>query len=310
MIRTVCRMLTPQELGHCQCHEHIWLRKGASFQSNEALCMDDEYRSLAELKEYAAAGGSLIVDAQPTGCGRDGRMLAQLSEKSGVDIVASAGFHKQMFFDQTELLSWDSKKLADLYVSEIEEGMTDTDGTVLPYRAGILKVAMENNWNTDPVYIRLFEAVAEAADRTGAPVMVHTEKGNDIAGLIRWFEQRKIAPSRLLICHLDRTHYDAAYHKEILASGCMFCYDSVHRLKYVSEQEELELLAEMREAGLLSQIVISLDTTNQRLRAYHAADMGLDYILKDYIPKMKAIGFTEWDIHRMCVENPGKILDF
>ena len=104
MIRTVCRMLTPQELGHCQCHEHIWLRKGASFQSNEALCMDDEDRSLAELKEYAAAGGSLIVDARPTGCGRDGWMLAQLSEKSGVDIVASVEFHKKMFFDQTELV--------------------------------------------------------------------------------------------------------------------------------------------------------------------------------------------------------------
>ena len=109
--------MTPQELGHCQCHEHIWLRKGASFQSNEALCMDDEDRSLAELKEYAAAGGSLIVDAQPTGCGRDGRMLAQLSEKSGVDIVASAGFHKQMFFDQTELLLPEQQKAEPICMS-------------------------------------------------------------------------------------------------------------------------------------------------------------------------------------------------
>ena len=105
--------------------------------------------------------------------------------------------------------------------------------------------------------------------------------------------------------HLMGEDYDTAYHKEILSSGCMFCYDSVHRLKYVSEQEELELLGEMWEAELLGQIVISLDTMNQRLRAYHAADMGLDYILK-----MKAIRFTDGDIHRMCVENPGKILDF
>lgn len=104
--------------------------------------------------------------------------------------------------------------------------------------------------------------------------MVHTEKGNDIVSLIRQFEQRKIASSRLLICHLDRTHHDVAYHKEILVSGCYFCYDSVRRLKGVSEQMEL------------------------------------DYILKDYIPKMKEIGFAEADIHWMCVENLGKILDF
>ena len=74
--------------------------------------------------------------------------------------------------------------------------------------------------------------------------------------------------------HLTGEDYDTAYHKEILASGCMFCYDSVRRLKGVSEQMEL------------------------------------DYILKDYIPKMKEIGFAEADIYWMCVENPGKILDF
>ena len=74
--------------------------------------------------------------------------------------------------------------------------------------------------------------------------------------------------------HLMGEDYDTAYHKEILVSGCYFCYDSVRRLKGVSEQMEL------------------------------------DYILKDYIPKMKEIGFAEADIHRMCVENPGKILDF
>ena len=44
------------------------------------------------------------MDARPTGCGRDGWMLAQLSEKSGVDIVASVELHKKMFFDQTELV--------------------------------------------------------------------------------------------------------------------------------------------------------------------------------------------------------------
>ena len=33
-------------LGHAQCHEHIYLRKGPSYACNHALCMDDYDRSL------------------------------------------------------------------------------------------------------------------------------------------------------------------------------------------------------------------------------------------------------------------------
>ena len=61
--------------------------------------------------------------------------------------------------------------------------------------------------------------------------------------------------------------------------GCYLCYDSIHRYKYVSEKEELDLIQKILMNGYDSQVVISLDTTNQRLRAYEAKDMGLDYIL-------------------------------
>lgn len=310
MIRTVWRDIQPEEAGHAQCHEHIWLKKGASYQINPALCIDDRERSLKELKDYYRAGGRLLVDAQPTGCGRDAAVLAELSKESGVFIVAATGFHKKEFFDNIQLFSWPEEKLARRYIREIMEGIPDSGQTSSLYRAGMLKAAADDRWQTDPVYHRFFEAVAQAAVQTGAPVMIHTEKGNDILELIHWFKERGVPPGKLLICHLDRTHYDAAYHTKVLSAGCSLCYDSIHRLNYVSEQEELALLLHMKKEGLLGQIVLSLDTTNQRLRAYHARDMGLDYIRTTFIPKLKEQGFTEQEIRQMCVTNARTILNF
>lgn len=310
MIRTIWKDIQPTEAGHAQCHEHIWLEKGASYEVNPALCMNDYVKSLRELKDYCRAGGRLIVDAQPTGCGRNAQTLAALSRESSVFIVAVAGFHKKEFFDDTALFSLPEDTLAALYAKEIEEGIPGSGQESSPYRAGILKAAADGDWQEDPVYRKLFEAVAQAAVQTGAPVMIHTEKGNDIPGLIRWFEERGIPPKKLLICHLDRTHYDIGYHREVLSAGCYLSYDSIHRLKYVSEAEETELLLAMKESGFTGQIMLSLDTTNQRLRSYCAEDMGLDYILKTFIPELKEHGFTDREIRQMCITNAAALLDF
>lgn len=310
MIRTVWKDILPAEAGHAQCHEHIWLKKGASYRINPALCMDQESLSLKELQNYHQKGGRLIVDAQPGGCGRDAHMLETLSKKSGVYIIATAGFHKKEFFDNTQMLFWSSEKLAKLFIREVEDGISDDGQKHTLCRAGILKVAADISWQTDPIYQKLFEAVACAAAITGAPVMVHTEKGNDIPELIRWFSGRGISPERLLICHLDRTHHDISYHKEVLSSGCFLCYDSIHRLKYVSDYEEFELLCSMKEEGFLAQIVLSLDSTNQRLRSYYAEDMGLDYILDEFIPQLRKLDFTEEELRQMCIYNARTILNF
>ena len=45
-IITVTGRIAPEELGFCQCHEHIAMSKGISYQINPALCMDDMEKSL------------------------------------------------------------------------------------------------------------------------------------------------------------------------------------------------------------------------------------------------------------------------
>ena len=303
-VRTVRGDIPASELGHTQCHEHIFLENGPAFEANPALCIDDMTRSLAELREYFAGGGRTIVDAQPVFCGRNAHALLKLSEESCVNIVAVTGFHKKMFWEtDTPVYKMTQEKIADLYAKEITDGMTAQGGLRSSARAGLVKVAFDKGGLEDAQYGKLFAAAAEAAKATGAPVLVHTEKDTDLFELLRFFEKAEVSASRLIICHLDRTRYDARYHREILSTGCFLCYDSVNRLKYVSEEQELELITAMRDAGFIRQLVISLDTTNERLRAYNAKDMGLDYILKNYIPLLLERGFSEEEIRYMCQTN-------
>ncbi len=296
--------ICPEELGHVQCHEHIFLKKGPSWERDAALCMDDFGRSLAELAEYRNAGGGAIVDAQPGGFGRDAGMLERLSRESGVKILAVTGFHKLMFMEKDAgLEKLGEEALMALFSEEITGGMKDCGKTLWGVRAGLVKGAFEEGGLGHPVYSRLFRAVAATAAKTGAPVLIHTERDTDIFSLIRFFEGYGVWASRLMLCHLDRTHYDAGYHKEVLAAGCFLCYDSVKRTKYVSHEQELGLIATMCKAGYEDRIVLSLDTTNRRLRSYYSQDMGLDYILKEYIPMLRQAGITRQQIRKMCVGN-------
>ena len=57
-IITVTGRIAPEELGFCQCHEHIAMSKGISYQINPALCMDDMEKSLEETKRFHLAGGA------------------------------------------------------------------------------------------------------------------------------------------------------------------------------------------------------------------------------------------------------------
>lgn len=296
-VRTVTGDLPAAQLGHTQCHEHIYLRKGPGYAINPALCMDDYHRSLQELLDYRLAGGITLVDAQPDGFGRDLQKLYDLSKDSGVNIVAVTGFHKRCFLEEPALLEESLRALTDRFCREISHAQI---------KAGAIKTAWDGGLE-DKENSKFFQAAAIAAAQTGAPVLIHTEKDTGVFDLMKLFEHYGVAPDRLLFCHLDRTIPDPGLHREVLAAGAYLCYDSVNRLKYVSHEQELSLILRMCAAGFQDRIVLSLDTTAARLRSYGAEDMGLDYLLKDYRPMLEAVIDSE-TVKKLYCTNAANIL--
>ena len=57
-------------------------------------------------------------------------------------------------------------------------------------------------------------------------------------------------------------------------------------------------------------LLIALDTTAARLKSYgDPAAPGLDFILKDFIPKLSAMGLSGETIAKITVKNPVRIFE-
>ena len=307
---TVRGEIEPKELGFCQTHEHLYISGGSASKIYPALLIDDPEKSLVDAVAYIDAGGCSVVDALPVFAGRSATILKQISEKSGVHVIASTGFHRLMWYSEgSRLFQLDEEALTEIYTREIEEGMVDEEfysGSFeyTDIRAGQIKTALESDFTY--IYKKMFNAAAKTSLKTGVPIMIHVEKGSDPLMLLRFLTDLGIAPEKQIYCHLDRAIPDIDIHKELIREGAYLEYDTIVRPKYRSHESEVELILEMLDMGLEDRVLISLDTTRTRLRGYGGVP-GLDYLIKKFIPELKERGVSGDVIDKIFIKNPAAL---
>jgi phosphotriesterase-related protein len=313
VITTVTGDIALGDLGFCQSHEHLWTA-GYPGAVNPDLRIDDGEKSRAELECYRLAGGAALVDAQPPGCGRNALMLGTLSEQSAVRIIASTGFHKMIYYPEGHrIYRAGADTLTRLFLEELSEGMYTGEDTTLPdpasgvrtsRRAGQIKAALDAG-AFGPQYEKCFTAAAEAARASGAPLMVHIEKGSDPLALADFLARRGLAPERLIFCHLDRAVADLAVHRELCRRGIYLEYDTIGRPKYHDDEYEAGIILDMVRDGYAGQLLMSLDSTRARLSSYGGRP-GLDHILVRFIPLLRRRGVPEDRIQAFFRDNPAR----
>ena len=146
-VRTVLGDIDPSELGVTYAHEHLVIVGGKPVEISPDFLLADVERMTDELRDAAEAGLRTAVDAMPSDCGRDPARLAELSQRTGVQIVAATGLHHEKFYGPSHWsLRATEDDLADLFVADIELGIDarDYSGPIVDrtgIRAGIVKVA-------------------------------------------------------------------------------------------------------------------------------------------------------------------------
>lgn len=310
-ITTVLGEITPEELGFCQMHEHIMLRRGVPAALDSALEAGDVNKSAQEASAYRAAGGGALVDAQPIGCGRMPAELAEVSHRSGVSVIASTGFHVRRFYPAGHwLFEMRESKLEELFCREIEDGMYENadrklDGTVTQHRAGIVKAALEAGM-PDRTARKLFFAAASAARCCCVPLMIHTDKGSDPLALLNYLTSVGLDPGQMIFCHTDRTMPNGQIAKTLCKEGAYLEYDTIGRFKYHSDEEEIRRIGDVLD-GAEDRLLLSLDTTNRRMHSY-GGSIGLDYLIRTFLPIMRGYGISTETVRRLMYENPRRAL--
>lgn len=312
-IQTVTGPVHPDSLLYCQCHEHLLILRGTSCLINKALCIDHYEKTLLELSAFFKAGGTTIVDAQPVGCSRAGESLLRLGMDSNLQIIASTGFHKMIFYpDDHWIFRYSTKEMSAVFLHELEHGLYVDCDQARPHRdinakAGMIKCALDV-CGLNSQYQKLFDAAILAAAKTGAPMMVHIEKNSDPLMLAYYLKKQQVNLRKVIFCHMDRACEDLDIHKELCRMGIYLEYDTIGRFKYHSDAHEANIFLKMIQSGFEDQLLFSLDTTRERMKSYHPEGVGLAYILETFIPLLKTCGITETQIYKISCENCRKVL--
>ncbi len=181
-IRTVLGDIAPAELGITYAHEHLVIGPSYTVDQFPDFLLVDIDRAVDELASAQALGLRSVVDAMPIGAGRDVQLLAEVSQRSGVHVIAPTGLHHARYYPPrhwSDTVTVD--ELAELFVGDITDGIDalDYNGPVIrrtPNRAGVIKVAGSEGGPSDRD-ARAFEAAAIAHVRTGCPILTHCENG-------------------------------------------------------------------------------------------------------------------------------------
>ena len=135
-IQTVLGPVPVDQLGKTLMHEHVFVSfPGAEFDPRYTFDRKAFVAlAVSRLKDLVALGVSTFVDPCPIELGRDVRLLAEVSERSGMHIVCATGFYFEAMGIPPYWRHATVDEIADLYVREIEQGIDGTD-----IRAGLLK---------------------------------------------------------------------------------------------------------------------------------------------------------------------------
>lgn len=298
---TVNGPIDPGEAGITDGHNHVWIGHVAGLDS-QTIILNDRSLIAVELTDYRQAGGSTIVDCQPGGCGRNGRVMRELAETSGVHIIACTGFHLRKYYTNDYWLFSATTEEANWYFKrELQQGL-DEDQEV---RAGFIKISCEGTLEKSPVH--LMEAAVAASLETGAAIEVHTEKGADAELIAQALDDFGLTPDRLVLCHLDK-RADFRFHSNMAQEGITLEYDTFFRPKYDPENNVWPLLERMVAEGYDSQLVVATDLAETHFWTRMGDGPGLTGLFTKIIPRLEAIGLERETILKLVGENIATVL--
>jgi phosphotriesterase-related protein len=316
VIRTVLKDLPPAALagGATLFHEHLSV--GADFMPKAMaqfrillgpdavlppLPPPDQQRILRdlgvmtqEMRLAAGEGVACIVDAGHPDMGRNFQFLKQLSLKSGMPIVAGAGYYTQPFYPP-EIARWDEDEIAQELVRQVKAEAIGAYGEI-------------GTWDAmTPEERKVFRAVGKAHLATNLPIFTHTNMGKGALEQLDVLESVGVKPERVAVGHLGGiADPDAHVQKAICMRGAFVGFD---RQGGPQDSDSLPPVMALLEAGYADKLLFSSDFS-------FASDLersgGAGYAMAVTVfgPKLRKAGVTQSMLHAILVDNPRRFLAF
>ena len=326
-VQTVTGPVDASDLGRTLVHEHIRI----SYAGEE---LDPTYawdraetvaRAVDKMGELLDAGFRTFVDPCPIELGRDPELYAEISSRSGMQMVCTTGFYTQ-HMDSGLPFYWrarDPEEIAELYVQELRDGIADTGGI----RAGAIKAA--TGLEVTDAEHRMLTGAAHAQREVGCAIITHTENSRhgDVQQDI--FDEGGADLGRVLIGHQDE-QTDVAPIRKLAERGTFVGVDRIGLEILAPDERRADHVATLVREGFTDQVCLSQDhicaltaprssfwvppehrAASAKRReeiAWQVWQRPYTYIVTDFVPMLVERGVTEADVEKIFVDNPRRLL--
>ncbi len=312
-INTVTGTINSDTMGRTLIHEHAligfpgWFldNRQPKFKRDEALA-----RVIGAFEELKDHGVDTVVDPCPSDLGRDVEFNAEVSQATGVNLVAATGVYYEAAGMPYTLGHLEQAEITDIFIKEIEDGVGDSG-----IKPGIVKIATGDGLVTD-YEKKIVAAAAAAAKATNIPVLSHTENctcGHDQIDIVTG---QGVSADHLLVGHSDGTD-DMAYQESLAARGVYVGFDRFGIEVIVPDETRMTCLKNLVDKGYRDQLMMSHDTVNCLMGGLAGVPLGtnpedilpnwrMTHIFERIIPELKSRGMTDEDFDVILKDNPSR----
>ncbi|NND05032.1 MAG: phosphotriesterase [Saprospiraceae bacterium] len=295
IIHSVNGKIDQQSLGLTLSHEHIMSNFGGEAHYDPNYDQARLFNQVIPyLRKIRSLGIITVFDCTTAYFGRDVRLLKELSDSTGIQIITNTGFYGAAKDRYVPALAFEKSisEIADIWISEFEKGIDNTG-----IKPGFIKLAFDDG-SPSEIDLKLFEAGIVAHIATGLTLAVHT--GNNSAAAQKQMdllEKYNVALNNWIWVHAHKVPDD----KILMDAAEKGAWISLDGCKSENIQDYISRLQQFKKNDLLGSILLSHDGNSfprgKAIRPYHA-------IPEELIEKLSTQGFKAEEINLMLEQNP------
>ncbi len=305
--RSTSHGLDPDEFADAPVSEELlWDLRQDPFGNRANLALDDADVACAELGRFAALGGRTVVETTGWGIGRDLAGLREISERTGVQVVAGTGFYLEASHP-VDLVALGPDRVTDRILADVRDG---EDGV----RPGIIGEIGVSADFTAAEQVSLRGALAAQVE-CGLPIQVHLPGWSRLAGtVLDLAESAGVDLSKLVLCHMGPSGEDLDYQRAVMDRGAWVQYDMLGMEVYYADQsvqcpsdeQNATNLARMVALGYGGRLLLSQDVFVKSLLRRHGGP-GYAHILQYFVPRLHRHGVDEGQVLSLMTDNPRRL---
>lgn len=257
--------------------------------------MQDVELMTAEMRAAKADGIACIVDASLPEMGRDINFLKTISERSGLPIVASAGYYAQPFYPP-EIATSSEDQVFRMLMRQVQANPIGAFGEI-------------GSWD----YItkderKVFRAVARAHLATNIPIFTHTGiPGRSALEQLDILEDAGVDPRHVCIGHLgDLVDPNVEMHGAICRRGAFVGFD--RQGSNAADAQVVPMVMKLIEGGFSDNLLFASDFYSEAQLKRNSPNAGYAKTLTIFVPKLRAAGADPAVLRKIMNDNPRRFL--